>query len=60
MSAHPCSEQFNYEARSESKRDSEPVLFFGEMVFPFMVEDYEEVRVREKRSHEALRISRQS
>ena len=44
FSLHPCSEQFNYEARSESKRDSEPVLFFGEMVFPFMFEDYEEVR----------------
>ena len=44
LSSHSCSEQFNFEARSESKQVNEPVLFFGEMVFPFMVEDYEELK----------------
>lgn len=39
--ASPPSE-FDYAATSESSDDGRPILFFGEMVFPWMAKDYAE------------------
>ena len=38
--AHP---EFNYLETSQSDSDDIPVLFFGEMVFPWMTEDFKEL-----------------
>lgn len=38
-----CNKDFDYQYTSSLDEDSRPTLFFGEMMFPWMAQDYEEL-----------------
>ena len=44
LEAHKVRPLFDYESRCESGNDDDKVYFYGEMVFPWMFEDYEELQ----------------